>query len=386
MQEIDVVRQTKNFLQHHGILGKQVIDLYTDAHPSLLIDAKLEPFQRFTLQFDSFATHPDLVGRLDDGGTTFAVEAKGADDWLKGIAQADTYRQGFHASMIAVAGTPSGDMVSFARQRGIGIIAVRAQDVEVLERPPMHLPQFDLAESIRRQFAASNTLLRQFYYNFPTHYLGCAVCLKLWEQRFGTSSALIQEFEQFVRILYPAIPRDFRPALRGAEKLGLVQVRGNIVELTHLGRICTELLPAPQELDVLHQAAMKQPIAELSPQTGAVLQILLDREPIAKFITEVLARVGRHQPIPMPALVEHASRVDKTLTPVVFFFPKVIDELTNDQGFIVWRNVQAYHYRTTVYMQYKRILIHAGLIKNHGLAGISSKHYNPERDLWELIV
>jgi hypothetical protein len=61
------------------MLGKQVTDLYTDAHPSLLIDAKLEPFQRFTLQFDSFAIHPDLVGRLDDGGTTFAVEAKGTE-------------------------------------------------------------------------------------------------------------------------------------------------------------------------------------------------------------------------------------------------------------------------------------------------------------------
>ena len=386
MQEIDVVRQTKSFLQRHGLLGKHVVDLYTDAHPSLLGDAKLAPFQRFTLQFDSFATHPDVVGRLDDGGTIFAVEAKGTDDWLKGIAQADTYRQGFHASMLAVAGTPSGDMVSFAKQRGIGIIVVRAQGVEMLEQPPVHLPQFDLAESIRKQFAASNTLLRQFYYNFPTHYLACAVCLKIWEQRLGTASALIQELEPFVQILYPAMPQGFRFALRGAEKLGLVQMNGNAVELTRLGRTCTGLLPTPQELAVLHQAAKTQPLAELSPQTGAVLRILLDREPITKFITDVLARVGRHQPISMPVLVEHASRIDKTLTPVVFFFPKVIDELTNDQGFIVWRKVQAQHYRTTIYMQYKRILTHAGLIKDHGLAGTSSKHYRPEADMWELMM
>ncbi len=386
MQEIDVVRQTKIFLQRHGLLGKQITDLYTDAHPSLLIDAKLEPFQRFTLQFDSFAVHPDLVGRLDDGGTTFAVEAKGADDWLKGIAQADTYRQGFHASLIAVAGTPSGDMMSFARQRGIGIITVGSQGAEVLERPPVHLPQLYLAESVRRQFSASNTLLRQFYYNFPTHYLGCAVCLRIWEQRLGTSIALIHELDPFVRILYPAIPRDFRPALRGAEKLGLVHIRGNAVELTYLGRTCVELLPSPQELDALHIQAIKQPLAEISPQTGAVLRILLDREPIAKFIIEMLAREGHHQPIPMPVLVEHASRIDKLLTPVVFFFPKAIDELTNDQGFIVWRNVQAHHYRTTIYMQYKRILTHAGLIKDHGLAGTSSRHYKPEKDMWELIV
>ena len=386
MQEIDVVRQTRTFLLRHGLLGKQITDLYTDAHPSLLIDAKLEPFQRFTLQFDSFTIHPDLVGRLDDGRITFAIEAKGTGDWLKGIAQADSYRQGFHASMIAVAGTPSGDMVSFARQRGIGVIVVHSQSTEVLERPPLHLPQLDLAESIHRQFSASNTLLSQFYYNFPTHYLSCAVCLKIWEQCFGTSTALIQAFEPFVQILYPAIPRDFRPALRGASKLGLVYIKGNTAELTQLGRACAALLPLPGELAELHKEALRQPLATLCPKTGAVLRILLEGEPIAKFITEVLARVGRHQPIAMPALVENASRLDKTLTPVVFFFPKAINKLTNDQGFIVWNNVQADHYRTTIYMQYKRILTHAGLIKDHGLAGTSSKHYKPEKDLWELIV
>jgi hypothetical protein len=37
-------------------------------------------------------------------------------------------------------------------------------------------------------------------------------------------------------------------------------------------------------------------------------------------------------------------------------------------------------------MQYKQILTHAGLINDHGLAGTSSKHYNPEKDVWELIV
>lgn len=177
MQEIDVIRQTRIFLQRHGLFGKQVLDLYTDAHPILLLDSKLEPFQRFTLQFDSFATHPDLVGRLDDGGTTFAIEAKGEDDWLKGVSQADIYRQAFHASMIAVAGMPSGDIIFFARQRGIGMIAVRPQETVVLELPPLHLPQLELAESIRKQFTASNSLLRQFYYNLPTHYLTCAVCL-----------------------------------------------------------------------------------------------------------------------------------------------------------------------------------------------------------------
>lgn len=386
MQEIDVVRKTKDFIERHGLFGKRVVDLYTDAHPSLLVDQKLAPFQRFTLQFDTFATHPDLVGRLDHGGVTFAVEAKGTDDWLKGIAQADMYRQGFNASMIAVAGIPSENLVSFARQHGIGVIAVQSQGVEVLELPPLHLPQLELAESIHKQFSASNTLLRQFYYNFPTHYLACAACLKIWENRLGATAAPIQELEPFVQILYPSMPKSFRPALRGAEQLGLVQIRGNVTELTTLGRSCAELLPTPNELNTLHRKALKQPLATLCPQTGAVLRILLDNEPIAKFITGTLARIGRHRRVSLPILVENASRLDKSLTPVVFFFPAALDVLLNDQGYIVWHKVQNQHYRTTIYMQYKRILTHAGFIQDHGLAGITSKRYQPEIDFWELIV
>lgn len=385
MQEIDVVRQARQFLQRQGLLGRHVLDLYTDAHPSLLLDPRLEPFQRFTLQFDSFATHPDLVGRLDDGGTTFAVEAKGSDDWLKGIAQADTYRQGFHAALIALAGSPSADMRAFARQRGVGIIVARPAGAELLEAPPLHLPQLRLAEHIRSQFAASSTLLRQFYYNLPTHYLACAACLAVWEQRFGAGAALITEFAPFIQILYPAMPRDLRPALSGAAKLGLLTVQGRAAALTRLGRTCAGLLPAPPRLAELHRQALRQPLAALCPQAAAVLRILLEQEPIARFIVDVLSHLGRARPTPMPALVEQASRIDKALAPTVFFFPTAIAELTDDQGFIVWRRVRPQHYRTTIYMQYKRILTHAGIIADHGLAGSSSKHYRPNDDIWELV-
>lgn len=385
MNEIDVIQHTRSFLQRQGLLNRRVTDLYTDAHPALLGVAQLEPFQRFHVPFDTFTTHPDLVGRLDDGETTFAVEAKGANDWIKGIAQADTYRQGFHAALLAVPGTPSADLVGFARQRGLGIIAVRPQQTVVLETPPVHLPRLTLAASIQRQFSAGATLTTQFGYNFPTHYLACAVCLSRWEQQFSTTPAPIEQFIPFVRQLYPTLPRDSRPALRGAAKLGLLQISGKAVELTRLGRTCSALLPPPDDLAHLHQQALKQPLTDLAPQTGAVLRILLDREPIAAFLTQVLGRIGFAQPTPMPVLVEQASRLDKALTPTVFFFPHVVADLVDDQGFIVWRKVAAQHYRTSIYMQYKRILTHAGVIRDHGLSGTSSQHYQPERDLWELI-
>ena len=64
MHEIDAIRQTRALLERGGLLGQRVLERYTGAHPSLLADAALRPFQRFTLAFEGFSVHPDLVGRL----------------------------------------------------------------------------------------------------------------------------------------------------------------------------------------------------------------------------------------------------------------------------------------------------------------------------------
>src|SRR5262249_42799142 len=81
-----------------------------------------------TLTFEGFSAHPDLAGRLDDGETTFGVEAKGEDDLLRGIAQADLYRAGFHMALFASAGVPSADLVDIARRRGVGVLAVTPEE------------------------------------------------------------------------------------------------------------------------------------------------------------------------------------------------------------------------------------------------------------------
>jgi hypothetical protein len=170
VQEIEVIRSARTFLHQHGLQGKKVLNLYTDAHPSLLTEREIRPFQRFTLAFDTFSMHPDLVGRLNDGETTFAIEAKGTSDLLKGIAQAEVYRNGFHLAIFASAGQPSRDLVNLARQRDIGVLAVYPERVEVVDLPPLHLPQLRHARSIQKQFVTSDTLNRQFYFNLPTHY------------------------------------------------------------------------------------------------------------------------------------------------------------------------------------------------------------------------
>jgi hypothetical protein len=150
MHEIDVIRQTRAFLQRDGLLGHRVLDLYTDAHPTLLADTALRPFQRFMLAFNGFSVHPDLVGRLSDGETMFAVEARGEGDLLRGIAQADTYRPGFHLVLFAFAGMPSRDLMAIARRHDVGVLAVRLGQVEQLRH----------ARSIQQQLVVTTMLSR----------------------------------------------------------------------------------------------------------------------------------------------------------------------------------------------------------------------------------
>ena len=140
MRELDVVRQTRSFLLQQGLAGRRVVDIYTDAHPTLISDASLRPFQRFTLALEGFTVHPDLVGRLDDGETTFAIEAKGEDDHLRGLAQASCYRFGFHLVFLVGAGRPPIDLVTLARQQHVGVLAAYRDRIDVLEIPPALQP------------------------------------------------------------------------------------------------------------------------------------------------------------------------------------------------------------------------------------------------------
>lgn len=238
----DVIRETRAFIQRDGLLGHRVLDLYTDAHPTLLTDTTLRPFQRFTMAFEGFSVHPDLVGRLADGETTFAVEAKGEGDLLRGIAQADTYRPGFHLVLFASAGMPSRDLLAIARRHDVGLLAVRPALVDVLDLPPPHLPQLRHARSIQQQLSATATLSRQFTFNLPTHYLSFVPALVAWHQQYGGTFVDLAALEPFMRSLYPVLPAgrtSFRAALSGAEKLGVVQVRGQQARLTYLdGRSC----------------------------------------------------------------------------------------------------------------------------------------------------
>jgi hypothetical protein len=393
VQEIDVIRTTRHFLQTQGLLGHQVIDLYTDAHPTLISHTHLQPFQRFTLAFEGFSTHPDLVGRLHDGEVTFAIEAKGSSDLLKGIAQAELYRRGFHLALFASAGTPSRDLLSLARQRDIGVLAVFPDRVEPIDLPPPHLPQLHLADQVRKQFATSDVFKQGYSFNLPTHYLCFAPVLQLWQQQFGQSEAHLDYLEPFARRIYPVLPKNttsFRAALSGAQKLGLVRIEGRQVTPTVIGQAIAELVPdAPTLADIHHRVVGRgneATLAQASPASGAALRCLLYTDPVVRLIVDVLKAAGTHQPIAMPGLAALAAERDKILAVTVFFNPERTSEIIDDQGRVLWHRVQPQHYRSTTYYQYKSILKHAGFLAPHPLGGSTAKHYDPDQDWWELQV
>jgi hypothetical protein len=391
MHEIDVIHQTRAFLQRDGLLGHRILDLYTDAHPTLLADTALRPFQRFTLAFDGFSVHPDLVGRLSDGETTFAIEAKGADDLLRGIAQADVYRAGFHLVLFASAGSPSRDLLAMARQRDVGVLAVCGEQVKLLDLPPPHLPQLRHARSIQRQLSATATLSRQFTFNLPTHYLCFVPVLAAWYAQHGADWADLVALEPFARERYPVLPagrNSFRSALAGAEKLGLISIRGQQAQLTYLGWSVVPLLPDAATLAAVHRRIAPRsgpPLAREHPAAAAVLRTLLQGDPVARFIIETLADIGVGLAVSLRSLVVHAAERDRALAAAIFFQPDAIATITDDQGHLVWRRIEPRHYRSTTFFQYKSILKHAGVLAPHQLGGSSTRGYDPDADIWELL-
>lgn len=390
MQEIEVIRATRRFLKEHGLSGTAVLEpLFTDAHPTLLGAADLGPFQRFTLAFDGFAVHPDLVGRLADGESLVAIEAKGSKDFLRGIAQAELYRRGFHIVLLACAGRPPQELLTLARQHSIGVIAVFPRQVEVLELPPAQLPQLRHAERIRRQFAVNVALISPFYFNLPTHYLAMVPVLWVWEQERDDAWAPLRELAPMARAYYQVLPQSdasLGGALRGAAKLGLVELQADRARLTFTGRTVATLLPTASQLAQLHLQLVTgkrgKTLAALNPQVGAVLRLLMSRDPVAQLLITTLQAAGA--PLSMRALVLLSAERDRALTPAIFFHPEAVSTITGDDGRILWHKVEARHFRSTTFMQYKSVLKHAGILAPHTLGGSSSKTYDPDQDIWEL--
>ncbi len=152
MKETEVLQIVHNYISHSGLAGQSAARLFTDAHHTLLPFKGLSPFQRFTLQMGDLVLHPDLVGQFDDGESLFAIEAKGDDDLLKGLAQAEMYQYGFHYAYLAADASAFGNsLVDVARRKNIGVLAV-GDEVRVVHQPYACMPLRDPYRLIVRQW------------------------------------------------------------------------------------------------------------------------------------------------------------------------------------------------------------------------------------------
>ncbi len=383
MNEPNVLLKTHRFLRHvEGLWGQRVTRLYTDAHNTLLPYKVLAPFQRFTLEVGDFVVHPDLVGQLSDGETVFAIEAKGEIDLLKGLAQAEMYQTGFHFAFLAAdAAALREGLIAFARRKNVGILAV-GEDVTVVHLPDAHMPLLTTFRAIARQMdgviqiADSET----FTYNIPTHYLAWAIAL-----RPGIAYSVTALPDQVAN--YP-MPKDWRHALSGAQKLGLVQIQGDVSRLTPVGEAVRDILPdSLAEWSQVHQKVGARgqgiPLADYLPAAAAALKLLLLRDPIVRLVIEGLMTFPG-QASNFAELAIACDALDHAQAPIFFLKPEAAVRLMDERGIFQWHEATGGDYRSTTFYQYKSILKHAGILAPTKLGGATAKGYNPLQDIWAL--
>jgi hypothetical protein len=382
MTEADVLVKTHQFLNSQQLANQPVVQLYTDVHGTLLGNTALKPFQRFYLDMGGFILHPDLVGRLGDGETIFAIEGKGDRDMIKGLAQAEMYQTGFHYSFLAAKAhkwVPS--LVQFARRKNIGVIAVD-DDVTIVHTPEAHMPLRDAFQFVSRQMetVVQVTQSETFYYNAATHYLAWCIALQP-----NVSYNLKTKPSQLAG--YP-MPKDWQAALRGAKKLKLVNISGDEYQLSPIGEAIKVILPTSLTTwsEVHEQAGArgsKLTVAEYHPQAGALLRILLLDDPMVRLIVKGLTR-SPNKSANFAQLARICDQLDHARTLIFFFNPELANKITDEQGRILWDNLKGENYRSTMFYQFKRILQHAGILKKTRLGSHTAKNCDPTRDIWEL--
>jgi hypothetical protein len=383
MIETEVLLKTHRFLRSQNLDQQSVVRLFTDAHSTLLPHKALAPFQRFTLDMGDFVMHPDLVGQLSDGESVFAIEAKGDSDLLKGLIQAEMYQTGFHYAFLAADAAALGtSLVDFAKRKNVGIIAV-SDNARLAHLPKAHMPMRDAFRFIARQMESVIQVSygETFHFNIPTHYLVWAIALQ--PNVTYSLATLPSELAN-----YP-MPKEWRSAVRGGQKLGLVRILGDTFQLTAIGSAVKDILPSSvSEWTRVHRTIGARgrgiALAEYQPQSAAVLRFLLLQDAIVRLVVEGLQSFSTKS-ANFAELAVACDQLDHARAPIFFLKPDAVVLLADDRGMVHWELAKGEHYRSSTFNQYKSVLKHAGLLKATKLGGATAKGYEPTQDMWELV-
>ena len=382
MDEPEVVRRVHRHLIHHGVGGEPLARLFTDPHPTLTGFTDLRPFQRFAIGEQDFVVHPDLLGQQRDSESLIAVEAKGERDLLKGLAQAEAYQDGVQRSFLAAPASALGEnFVLRARERGVGILAV-SDRVEVLHVPQSRRPLNTLYKGLISEIGSAAWVTEggTFLYNLPTHYLVWTAIL-----RANSRYDMVDLPDLFKG--YP-MPADWRAALRGARKLGLITQDGQSIMLTDVGGTVRCLMPTElEEWASIHrdlaQPRSSQVLIDRCPPAGLILRLMLLRDPIVRLVVDGLRRLPSFGGSFLQ-LAESCSFLDRRSAVIFFLNPEATPLWASNDGRVAWAVVPAACFRSSTFFQYKSVLKHAGLIMPNKLGSATAKSYRPDQDVWQL--
>ncbi len=179
------------------------------------------------------------------------------------------------------------------------------------------------------------------------------------------------------------MPKDWKAALQGAQKLGLVRIQGGIVQLTPVGEAAKQILPDNlRAWAEVHQRvgtkSGKKTLAQYYPREAALLRLLLLEDKIVRLIIEGLEKSPDHTAT-FAGLALACDQLDHALAPIFFLLPEAVAELQDNRGRIQWEKAEEKHYRSRSYYQFKSILKHAGILKPTSLGADSS-------NIWALMV
>jgi hypothetical protein len=129
-------------------------------------------------------------------------------------------------------------------------------------------------------------------------------------------------------------------------------------------------------------------LADVMPRAGAALRLLLLREPMVRLVLRGLREASglREQEgeATLARLARACDRIDHDRAPLLFFTPGRLTGILGPKGRIEWDAAEGPYYRSTTFLQMKRILQHAGLLADTGVHASRSRDCQPERDVWRL--
>lgn len=369
--EADIVWSLKQHLQTQG-LGRDrwaVSDIAVDSHGSYRqsrYSSELEPM----ISMPIHGCYPDLVCAYqhpsEEGLAAF--EVKGAfDDWMKGITQARTYREGVHRSFLALPedkGSRFTVLERDAQECGVGVWLLKEKAWE--EVIPSAAPRPNLGEQRNLAAALRGVVLpRRLQLNHPLNYLAVA-----WSRFRRPEGRIMEAMEENWEDLGTSGSRQH--AINGARYLGLLTQDDN---LSRLGVTVCDLMQA-LDFDNSSDISKRSRFCDASPGLAAVTRFVFIQQESTKLIVETMERSG-NLGLSTEDLLREAVKINEPLATGLF----LADPRESEK-----RVIPSSAFSPSFVFQFKQALWHSGILSTpiHKTAGKGAEVYQHQKDIWKL--